>query len=284
MINRATLKDRAKAAFQGHYWLCVALFAIFGAITGTVTAGASFSGSGASSFGSIGNAFKGSGGSGVSPAIAIVFAAIGIAASLVGILYYIFVGGPISVSAAKTGLNVYDGFKPAFRDIVYCFRDGRYRKCIGGMALYLLFSMLACFVVMIPLMIITIVLGVMSAEVWQLSEEATIAVFVLGSVISAFASAVPAVVVGMGLSQTPYVIADEGLSGMDAIRRSWEIMRGHKWERFVLELSFIGWGLLTAITWGVVGIFFAGPYMNVTYAGYYRELTRGEKFSEAQIV
>ena len=143
MINRATLKERAKSLFQGFYWPCVALFAIFGAITGTVSAGFSFSGSSASSAGNLGNIFKGTGSSAaqsISPAVALVIAGVGALASVIGILYYIFVAGPFSVSAAKTGLNVYDGHRPLFRDIVYCFRDGRYKNCVGGMALYMLFS------------------------------------------------------------------------------------------------------------------------------------------------
>ena len=46
-------------------------------------------------------------------------------------------------------------------------------------------------------------------------------------------------------------------------------MNGHKWELFVLDLSFIGWGLLTVIPFVSV---YVTPYMEVTCAGYYDAL------------
>lgn len=280
MINRAEIKERAKNMFQSRYWPSVGLFAIFAALTGSVGVGFGFT----FNNGSLKDLFDGSGNSIIPPAIAIAFAVFGAIMSVMGILYYIFVGGPFTVSSARTGLNIYDGSGVNFKDVIFCFRDGRYKKSVGAMALYMLFTMLACFVVMIPLMVIAIAAGVIMANNLELSEWALAAMIALFGLIAGFGSCVPAVIVGEGLSLTPYLVADEGLSGMNAIRRSWELMRGHKWERFVLELSFFGWGLLTVLTWGIVGIFYVNPYMNVTYAGYYRELTRGEGIAEAEIV
>ena len=40
----------------------------------------------------------------------------------------------------------------------------------------------------------------------------------------------------------------------------------------MLYLSFIGWGILTALTVGILGIFYTGPYMQSTFAGYYLEV------------
>lgn len=84
---------------------------------------------------------------------------------------------------------------------------------------------------------------------------------------------VPGIIVGLGLYEVPYMLAeDPNISGMEAIRRSWENMKGHKGELFVLELSFIGWLLLTALTFGVLAIFWTGPYMALAEAGFYREM------------
>lgn len=47
---------------------------------------------------------------------------------------------------------------------------------------------------------------------------------------------------------------------------SW--MKGHKWELFMLQLSFFGWILLCIITLGIA-IIYVGPYMSTTMAGYY---------------
>lgn len=84
---------------------------------------------------------------------------------------------------------------------------------------------------------------------------------------------VPGIIVALGLYEVPYMLAeDPNISGMEAIRRSWENMKGHKGELFVLQLSFIGWILLTILTFGVLGIFYTGPYMALAEAGFYREM------------
>ena len=40
----------------------------------------------------------------------------------------------------------------------------------------------------------------------------------------------------------------------------------------MLDLSFLGWHLLSAVTLGLVGIFYVFPYMSATDAELYREL------------
>ncbi len=49
-----------------------------------------------------------------------------------------------------------------------------------------------------------------------------------------------------------YVLLDEGVDSLQALRRSKELMRGRKWQLFVLEISFIGWYLLVALIGSVV--------------------------------
>lgn len=84
---------------------------------------------------------------------------------------------------------------------------------------------------------------------------------------------VPGIIVALGLYEVPYMLAENReLSGMEAIRKSWENMKRHKGELFVLELSFIGWILLTILTCGVLAIFYTGPYMALAEAGFYREM------------
>ena len=60
---------------------------------------------------------------------------------------------------------------------------------------------------------------------------------------------------------------------MDSIRASKEMMKGHKWECFVLDLSFIGWWLLAAIPYiGYAVSIWVTPYINTTYVLYYMAL------------
>lgn len=87
---------------------------------------------------------------------------------------------------------------------------------------------------------------------------------------------IPGIVKSLAYSMTSYIIADEpGIDALDAIKKSQEMMRGHKMELFMLILSFIGWFLLGAITFGV-GMFFVMPYYQTTLANFYLEL-RGKK-------
>lgn len=86
---------------------------------------------------------------------------------------------------------------------------------------------------------------------------------------------VPGIIASIGLSRVAYLLADgDSRYGMEIISKSWEIMKGHKNEFFVFILSFIGWALLTAITAGIVGVFYANPYAYVSFAGYHDELMK----------
>ena len=63
----------------------------------------------------------------------------------------------------------------------------------------------------------------------------------------------------------PFIIADEpDISGKEARARSASMMNGSKWASFVLDLSFIGWKLVGALTFGIVNIVFTNPYEAAT--------------------
>ena len=54
---------------------------------------------------------------------------------------------------------------------------------------------------------------------------------------------------------------------------SMEITKGHKWDLFILSLSFIGWALLVPLTGGIL-YFWLMPYMNMTYVNAYHSLMK----------
>lgn len=57
-----------------------------------------------------------------------------------------------------------------------------------------------------------------------------------------------------------------------ALQVSKDMMNGEKWHAFVLDLSFILWHMLGAITCGIVELFYVNPYMWLTDAALYRKL------------
>lgn len=61
------------------------------------------------------------------------------------------------------------------------------------------------------------------------------------------------------------------MSTMEVIRKSKEMMNGHKMDYFVLVLSFIGWEILGLFTFGILYLWLV-PYMNVTLANFYNSL------------
>ena len=67
----------------------------------------------------------------------------------------------------------------------------------------------------------------------------------------------------------PYLVAENpDLSGMEAIRLSSRMMKGHKWEAFKLELTLLPWFLLSILTGGVAGVLFFYPYREAVLAEY----------------
>ena len=79
---------------------------------------------------------------------------------------------------------------------------------------------------------------------------------------------IPGIVKAYSYRMAPYIIADNpDLTWREAIDRSKQMTKGHKWRMFVLDLSWIGWGILAAIT--CVGYFFLAPYVEATNAQLY---------------
>lgn len=71
----------------------------------------------------------------------------------------------------------------------------------------------------------------------------------------------------------PYILAENPNTPPNkAITLSRKMMRGHKWECFILQMSFIGWNILGWLTFGLLEIFFVNPYRECTYCKYYEYL------------
>lgn len=71
-----------------------------------------------------------------------------------------------------------------------------------------------------------------------------------------------------------YILAEyPDIPYQEALKRSRDMMEGHKWSAFVLDLSFIGWHMLALVTCGISEIFYVTPYANLTNAALYRRLS-----------
>lgn len=121
--------------------------------------------------------------------------------------------------------------RPGFKTLFWGFRNGRYMKICVSMFAY----------------------------------TATIMLFTLLFFI-------PGIIKYYQYYMVPYIIAENPDIGFrQAARISKNMMKGNKWRTYVLEISFMGWHLLGAITFGI-GTIFISPYVNATFAALYERL------------
>ena len=86
---------------------------------------------------------------------------------------------------------------------------------------------------------------------------------------------IPGIVKGYQYRYVPYLLAeDPSLAPNEALSKSKEMTMGHKWNIFILDLSFFLWGLLSLITFGL-STYFVAPYIEATNARLYTVLKDG---------
>lgn len=232
MWTRQLLKENAKVAFRRNYWLCVAVSAIALFLMG----------------GGIGintgttNAQETeaiiSGQLSLEQLIAqippAIFFALGLAV-MVGFVLGLCILILVS-NVAQVGCNRYfienREHKTKVGQVFYGFQGGRYTSTVWIMFLKGLYIFL-----------------------WSL-------LFLIPGIIKTYS-----------YMMVPYIIAEN--SSLDKSRvfeLSRKMMKGHKWEAFVLGLSFLGWNILGAMTGGILNIFYVNPYQHATYAEFYSAL------------
>lgn len=86
---------------------------------------------------------------------------------------------------------------------------------------------------------------------------------------------IPGIVKYYSYSMTDFILKDTDLSFEEAIDESIKMMKGHKMELFCLDLSFIGWHILSCLTLGI-GYLFLLPYITTAHAHFYYNL-KGER-------
>lgn len=89
---------------------------------------------------------------------------------------------------------------------------------------------------------------------------------------------IPGIIKSYAYSQAYLIYKDrsnlspnEKVSSLDCITESKNLMKGHKWRLFVLDLSFIGWGILSVLSLGI-GLLWLLPYQNATKVAFYEDL------------
>lgn len=95
---------------------------------------------------------------------------------------------------------------------------------------------------------------------------------------------IPGIIKSYEYRMVPYILANEGyLSADEVIKKSSKMTTGHKWDIFVLDLSFVLWDILGYVLLGL-GTYFVIPYREATYAKLYETLSRYEEIDEDLIL
>ncbi len=88
---------------------------------------------------------------------------------------------------------------------------------------------------------------------------------------------IPGIIAGLRYGMAYYILVDNpGMSAKDALNQSKAMMKGNCGKLFVLQLSFIGWGLLCILTLGI-GFIFLQPYMEAAVTEFYNEISGKNK-------
>lgn len=84
---------------------------------------------------------------------------------------------------------------------------------------------------------------------------------------------IPGIMAGYSYAMTEYILAEHPeMTAGEAIARSREMMDGYRGRLFCLDLSFIGWALLSALTFNI-GDLWLNPYRQAARAAFYREIS-----------
>ena len=233
MINRPELKARGLAAFKNNYGWCLLAALIMGLVSGGSSGGSSYSNYNKNSS-DYSNLFN-HGDNGVSSEQ--MTAILGIV--LVIVLIAMLLGIAFSVfvtSPVMVGCKRFfavNAFEKAnISEVGFSFKKGRYMNIVKVMFMKNLFIFLWSLLFVIP--------GIIKLYEYFLVD---------------------------------YILTeDPTIDYKTALNQSKEMMNGYKMETFILELSFIGWILLSILTCGILSIFYVNPYMHATMAELFLEL------------
>lgn len=280
MLKAKDFRFYAREALKGR-WIKAGGVGLLAALLGAsidMSGSAGSFGSSAQNSSNLAEQFGGFSGSSAGSAVSAVFLAVFLGVALVFLVWAIVmlvIGGATTLGFAKYNLNLVDDKDPKLKDIF-----SQYDRLGTGFGMQF-FRML--FITLWSLLLV-----------------------------------IPGIIATYSYSMTAYILCENPqMTAREAIKKSKELMKGNRWRLFCLEISFIGWELLAVLAIVLVTVMFmptmfvmaAGsaaftvaivvwiiviiavsvvvgmllsPYITVSTAVFYREITEG-RYSNPQV-
>lgn len=295
MWNRVSLKEQAKYQLKTKYWMAFLVSLIMGILAGNSGSGVSgpfwgqfppgqaqfyrnnfsFNGDWQSTW----NSFFASGLFQLILAIVIVIVFLAIA-------YQIFVAGPIKVGAMRWfSRSRESAASPSITEIFSQFRRDRYMGAVGGMLWRDLWLFIWSTISALPIagaFVVFFIGNNLFETMAGPGRQYIISFGRAGGVIGLIAlvvgillsAALTIIVIAKRYSYhlVPWLLADNAqLGAKRALTLSKRLTRGHRFEMFILDLSFIGWYILGFLAC-CIGMIFVTPYYYATHTELYAAL------------
>lgn len=236
MWSRRELKDRAKACLRRYYWMAFLASLVVGVLGGGSSSG------GGSNFivGSQSGQYSGYGETsswvdyGFLLGVLAVMAVVFLIVFVLILIFTVFVGNPMNIGGKRFYMESSAIQRSAgVGTVFYAFGSGNYLNIVKTMFIKDLFIFFWTLLLIVP--------GIIKSYEYYM---------------------------------VPYILSENpDMNYKDALRLSKEMMDGHKWDTFVLSLSFLGWILLGSLLCGI-GVLFVRPYMDAVYAELYGVLRK----------
>ena len=210
-------------------------------------------------------------------------------AILFSIAWQLFVGAPVRLGYEKFNLSLIDGATPTVGTLFDGFRMG-YIKSVSVRVLLFLIKLAYC----LPLIIASVVTAIFSFPLINAYAENSIEsltnmqllAFTISSLVTgavAVFTVVMLIVVELRYSCAYMILAEyPDLPAADVLRKSTSLMHGNKWRLFCLNLSFIGWFLLSTLFTCAIGLLWTIPYCCVANTAFYDEIANRRAAHEAE--
>ena len=242
MWDRVVFKDRAKAIMKEHYWK-VFIACLIGSLLNVTSSGSidlnlNLNSSNIKSLSNLGHGIPlnpfAPGVYGRAAALMLVLTVIILIFSVIAVVLTTFVFNPLRVGFCRYLVLTQQYGRPAeIGEIFWGFSCGHYLNLVKTM----FFMDLYCFL-------------------WSL-------LFIIPGIVKAYE-----------YTCVPYILAQHpDMNYREVLSYSKSMTNGHKFDIFVLRLSFIGWEFLGALLFGI-GVLFVTPYIELTNGEMYAYLRR----------